>query len=75
MQGTVVYRVRVRGRLDPEWSAWFGGQAVDGRPDGDTTLTWRPTDQAELHGLLAQVRDLGLTIVAMETVEAEEVTK
>lgn len=74
MQGAVVYRVRIRGELGPQWSAWFGGLEVVSRPDGDTTLTGR-LDQAALHGLLARLRDLGLAIVSMETLEGEEATR
>lgn len=74
MQRAVIYRVRIRGQLGPQWSAWFGGLEVESRPDGDTTLTGR-LDQAALHGLLARLRDLGLAIVSMETLEGEEATR
>ena len=39
--------------------------------NGDTTLTGEVTDQAALHGLINRVRDLGLTLVAVERSEAE----
>ena len=35
-------------------------------PDGTTTLTAEVADQAELHGLLDRVRDLGVTLLRVE---------
>ena len=73
MAGSRGYQVRVRidGELDP--APWWGG--IDGlvvvpEPDGTTVLTGQLRDQAELHGLLAAIRDLGLSIVSIETTPA-----
>ncbi len=62
----VGYRIRVAGRLDPRWSAWFDGLILDAAADGTTTLSGPVADQAQLQGLLARVHDLGLTLVAVE---------
>lgn len=40
-------------------------------PDGTTTLTGPIADQAQLHGVLTQVRDLGVPLLALRTLEAE----
>ena len=37
--------------------------------DGTTTLRGAVTDQAELHGLLAKVRDLGATLISVRTID------
>ena len=57
------YELRIEGHLDPHWSAWFGGLTVIPEKDGTTTLRGVVSDQAELHGLLAKVRDLGVTLL------------
>jgi hypothetical protein len=62
------YRIRVRGQLSPSWSRWFGGLTVDERPDGDTSIAGPLADQAALHGVLERIRDLGLVLVAVESV-------
>lgn len=63
------YRVRVHGTLSPGWSAWFEGVEVESIDGSTSTLTGRLPDQAALHGLLAKVRDLGLDIVSVESVD------
>jgi hypothetical protein len=65
-QPPAVYRLRVAGRLDQHWSAWFGGLTLTHEDDGSTSLTGTVTDQAELHGLLAKVRDLGITLISVK---------
>jgi hypothetical protein len=61
----VAYRIRVEGRLDACWAAWFDSFSVVADADG-TTLSGPVADQAQLHGLLAKIRDLGLTLVSVE---------
>ena len=65
------YRITIKGALDESWSAWFDGLAITHDADGDTTLEGAVRDQAALHGLLARVRDLGLTLLAVERRAAE----
>ena len=60
------YRITIKGTLDGSWSAWFDGLAIAHDADGNTTLTGGVRDQAALHGLLAKMRDLGLTLLAVE---------
>jgi hypothetical protein len=60
------YCIRIRGHLDPVWSAWFDGLAIAQQADGTTTLTGEVIDQAELFGLLARLRDLGATLLAVQ---------
>jgi hypothetical protein len=67
-----IYELRVAGRLDPHWSAWFGGLSLTHQDDGNTSLTGTVTDQAELHGLLAKIRDLGVTLISVTVVDPAE---
>ena len=59
------YEIHLDGHLDQRWSTWFDGLAVIHEADGTTTLRGAVTDQAELHGLLAKVRDLGATLISV----------
>ena len=70
-QVAVHYELRVDGHLDERWSSWFDGLSLTREPGGTTSLRGMVTDQAELHGLLAKVRDLGtplLSVVATDVV-------
>jgi hypothetical protein len=62
------YEICLRGRLDARWSAWFDGMTLT-TGDGTTTLTGPVVDQAALHGLLQQLRDLGLPLISVTPVE------
>ncbi len=67
----VRYEIRVRGVLDPAWSEWFDGMSITLGARGDTTLAGPVADQAALYGLIARLRDLGLTLVALTCDEAD----
>lgn len=62
-----VYEIRVDGHLGDHWARWFGRPTLHREGDGTTTLGVIVADQAELHGLLAQVRDLGLTLLSVRS--------
>ena len=67
---TAHYELRIEGRLDEHWSAWFGGMTLIHEDDGTTTLTGAVADQAALHGLLTKVRDLGATLISVNATDA-----
>ncbi len=60
------YQLRVEGHLDTHWSAHLDELALAWEDDGTTTLTGLLQDQSQLHGLLAKIRDLGLTLISVE---------
>jgi hypothetical protein len=66
------YSIHIRDHLDPQWSDWFDGMAIIQQDDGTTTLTGRIIDQAALFGLLARLRDLGATLLAVVRVVDED---
>lgn len=66
------YEIRLAGHLDAHWAAWFDGLAVSRQGDGTTVISGPITDQAALHGLLQRVRDLGLPLVSVTRVDADE---
>jgi len=65
------YEIRLKGRLDPRWAAWFDGLTLIHEGDGTTRLRGPVADQAALHGLLQRVRDLGLPLLAVGQVAPE----
>ena len=61
---TTSYELRVAEQLDEHWSTWFAEFSITHEEDG-TTLRGAVADQSELHGLLARIRDLGLTLISV----------
>jgi hypothetical protein len=70
--GTGWYEIRLQGRLDPRWSARFDGMTLT-TGDGFTLLKGHVVDQAALHGLLHQLRDIGLLLVSVTQVRDDDV--
>lgn len=62
----IQYRVRIRGHLDPAWTAWFDELTLTQKDDGTAELLGPLSDQSALYGLLAHLRDLGATLLLVE---------
>ena len=65
-----VYRIKIQGHLDSSWSEWFEGFTIRPQAEDETLLTGSVADQIALHGLLSTIRDLGLTLLSVERIEA-----
>jgi hypothetical protein len=59
------YAIRIEEGLDARWSDWFDGMTVTEAGDG-TVLEGMVVDQSALHGLLAKLRDLNLSVVSVQ---------
>ena len=57
------YQIVVDGELSDRFVATFADMRLE-RDAGRTSLTGEIADQAQLHGLLARVADLGLSLVS-----------
>lgn len=68
----LIYRIRIKGHLGAQWKDWFQGMNMSLQENGETILTGPVADQAALHGLLKKVRDLGLTLISVIRLDAEE---
>ena len=65
------YEIRIAGQLGAEWADWFDGLTITPEPDGATRLTG-VADQSALYGLLRKVRDLGLTLLAVNLIDDKQ---
>jgi len=65
------YEIRVAGHLSTNWAARFEGLSIRHEPEGETALSGL-LDQAALHGVLMKVRDLGLNLISVNRVDAQE---
>lgn len=63
-------QIRVRGRLGERLAAAFDGMTLV-RRQGATELVGEFVDQAQLHGLLTRIRDLGLELESVTVLSAD----
>ena len=61
------YAIRIKGILDPHWD-WLENLTVTHIEPGETLLCGPIIDQAALHGLLARIRDLNLTLLSVNQI-------
>ena len=64
-----VYQIRIKGHLGHQWTDWFEGLTITLEDDGNTLLAGSVIDQAALHGILKKVRDLGMPLLSVNSVE------
>ena len=59
------YEIRVTGHLGDRWATRFDGMTLSHEDDGTTVISGPVVDQAALHGLLQQLRDIGIPLVSL----------
>jgi hypothetical protein len=74
MQGPAIYRIVVRGRLDPDWSKRIAGMSITERhtsaKEVETILVGRLADQTALASVLNALYELHLPVVSAECLES-----
>jgi hypothetical protein len=68
MRSATTYQITILEKLDDQWAEWFLPLVIRNGPNGNTMLCGPIRDQGELHGVLAKVRDLNLTLVEVNRV-------
>lgn len=65
------YEVFVEGMIGAEWADWFDDMSFTYDAERNMTrLFGALADQAALHGLIAKIRDLGISLVQLRRVDA-----
>ena len=59
-----LYEIHIKGHIGEGIGKQFEGCSVHCQPDGNTVLSGM-LDQAALHGVLMKIRNLGLTLIAV----------
>ncbi len=67
-----LYEIRLKGYLDERWAARFDGLTLSHASDGTTILVGPVVDQAALYGVLRNVRDLGLPLLSVVHIGADQ---
>lgn len=61
--------IRVKGQMDEHWSEWFQDFEILASEENETIMLGEVKDQAALYGLIAKMRDLGLTLISVNNVD------
>jgi hypothetical protein len=67
-----LYEIRFKGHLSSYRAQVFEGLEMIEGPDGETVLTGPVIDQAALHGILNRIRDLGVPLLSVKRLAADE---
>jgi hypothetical protein len=67
-----IYQIQIQGHLGSQWTDWFEGLSITLEDNGETLLTGPVVDQAELHGLLKKVRDLGMPLLSIIRLQPDQ---
>ncbi len=68
------YEIRVKGHANSGYFTWCQNSTVMHTDNGETVLMVTVRDQAELHGLLAQIRDLSLPLHSLNKQSRDSTT-
>ena len=71
---SAIYRIRILGTLDKQWSAYCGGMTIEHTTDPHhgamTILAGRLPDQSAFIGVLNALHDIDCPILSAEWIEA-----
>ena len=70
--GPTWYRIVVKGRLSERFASAFPGLTLEPLP-GRTALAGPLADEAQLYGVLDRLRDLGIQLVSVDSLDGREV--
>jgi hypothetical protein len=70
-----IYQIRVKGHLGPQRLDWFDGLTITLEEDGNTLLSGPVVDQSALHGILKKIRDLGMPLLSVNSLDIDLTTK
>lgn len=64
-----IYQIRIEAHLSRQRMDWFEGLTITLEEDGNTLITGTVIDQSAVHGILKKVRDLGMPLLSLNSVE------
>jgi len=64
--------IHVKGHINQQWSEWFGGLTISHSTPNETVLIGLVPDEAALYGIISRLRDLGLKLTSLSSMEITE---
>ena len=72
---TKVFQIRIQGHLSQQWQDWFEGLTITLEEDGNTFLSGHVVDQSALHGILKKIRNLGMPLLSVNSIDSDRAIK
>jgi hypothetical protein len=72
MKGLI--EIKVLGHLDEKWGDWFDGMEIT-HENENTILSGIVKDEASMHGILNQIRDLNLKLISVNPASEKIIQK
>ena len=69
MKGKTI--IIIQDHLDEKWKDWFEGMEIS-YEGGNTIVTGNLKDEAHMHGILNQIRDLNLKIISINPADKQK---
>jgi hypothetical protein len=69
MKGKTI--IIIQDHLDEKWKSWFEGMEINYKGD-NTIITGNLKDEAHMHGILNQIRDLNLKIISINPADKQK---
>ncbi len=74
-KGEIKYRICIKEHLSDRWNNHFSGFSISREFDKTgtpiTAIEGPITDQAQLHGIIGSLRDMGLTLLNLNQINEE----
>jgi hypothetical protein len=70
-----IFEIRIQGHLSQQWQDWFEGLIITLEEEGNTLLSGPVADQSALHGILKRIRDLGMPLLSVNSLDSHQVTR
>jgi hypothetical protein len=68
MKGKTI--IIIRDHLDEKWKDWFDGMEINYEGD-NTIITGNLKDEAHMHGILNQIRNLNMKIISLNLADTQ----
>lgn len=68
------YEFHIKEPIDLRWVSWFEGMTISQVENGETILSGPVVDKSALHGMLAMIGELNLTLLSVIKLETPNPT-
>ena len=68
------YEIHIKEPLDPRWVSWFEGMTISQTENGETILSGFVVDKSALHGMIALIGELNLTLISVINLKSQNLS-